>query len=447
MNKNKRVELYRRLPEIYRIKDQDLPEKYLYEGERVEAYQLRSYLEPVEDMFSAIHENIESLYHDLFIETCDDWVIPYIGDLLGTSHISGDVWTRRADVADTIALRRRKGTLGAIELLAFIMTKWGVHSVELMENLLWNQNLNHQRPDVGGAPPHSQPSILRGTPIRGGTVTLRDPSVLAQLNTPFDPFAHVTDVQPHETGQVRYNLPNLAIYFWRLKDYRLKVTKPLMRKVTPSSGAARVVRINVSPVPVNNLSAPYVKPANTPAGQPLTLFNTNRLDLFNKRRGQIDKLNLASLAPRISSADQVPGPIPVERVSDFDFAAQYDASLASTTPQSIEFFADTSFTAPQEYVSVETYDEAAANLSTLDISDVGLQLHIPDSIFPNQGWPHTALPRNWKLRGENLCSWERGLQPELQIGTATGLRAVGEILIAGLALRWRARCAAQCGGR
>ena len=46
----------------------------------------------------AIHANIESLYHDLFIETCDDWVIPYSGDLLGTSHLKGDPWTLRADV-------------------------------------------------------------------------------------------------------------------------------------------------------------------------------------------------------------------------------------------------------------------------------------------------------------------------------------------------------------
>lgn len=414
MQEQKRVEIYRRLPEIYRIKDQDLPEKYLFEGERIEAYQLRSYLEPVEDMFSAIHENIESLYHDLFIETCDDWVIPYIGDLLGTTPISGDAWTRRADVADTIALRRRKGTLGAIELLAFILTKWGAHSVELMENMLWNQHLNHQRPDRGGAPPYSLPSVLRGTPIRGGTVNLRDPSVLAQLNSPFDPFAHVADVQPHETGQVRYNLPNLAIYFWRLKDYRLKVTKPLMRKVTPSSGAARIVRINVNPVPVNNLSAPYVKPDNTPAGQPATLFNTNRLSIFNNSRGQRDRLNLATIAPRISTPDQVPGPIPVERLSDFDFAARYDASLASPTPRPMATFADASFTAPQEYVEVETYDESQPNLGTLEIADVGLQLHLPESIFPNQGWPHEALPRNWTIRGENLCAWEQGLKPELK---------------------------------
>lgn len=448
MRNNKRVELYRRLPEIYRIKDQDLPEKYLHEGERVEAHQLRSYLEPVEDMFSAIHENIESLYHDFFIETSDDWVIPYIGDLLGTSHISGDAWTLRADVADTIALRRRKGTLGAIELLAYILTKWGAHSVELMENMVWNQNLNHQRPDAGGVPPYGRPGVGRGAPIRGGTMTLRDPSVLAQLNTPFDTFAHLADVQPHETGQPRFNLPNLAIYFWRLKDHRLKVTKPLMHKVTPAAGATRVVRVNVSPIPVNNLSAPYVGPANLPAGQPVTLFNTNRLDLSHQSRSMRDRLNPATMAPRISSADQVPGPIPVERVSDSDIAARYDASLASPTPQPLEAFAAASFTAPQEYVSVGTYDETQPDLRTLAIPDVGLQLHLPDSVFPDQGWPHTALPRNWTIRGENLCAWEKGLQPELKereiaidpirgricIGVSSDARA--DALLSHLLLTW-----------
>ena len=137
---NKRVPLYERLPEIYRIKDE----------EQQPPGQLKSYLALVEQVFGAIHENIESLYHDLFIETCDDWVIPYIGDLLGTSHLKGDPWTLRADVADTIALRRRKGTLGAIEFLTYILTKWGVHCVELRESLVWNQHLNHQRPDEGG---------------------------------------------------------------------------------------------------------------------------------------------------------------------------------------------------------------------------------------------------------------------------------------------------------
>jgi hypothetical protein len=104
--------LYERLPEIYRIRD----------AEQWPPGPLQAYLGAVEGVFSALHESIEALYSDLFIDTCDDWVIPYIADLLGTSHLKGDVRTLRADVADTVALRRSKGTLGAIERLAANLT-------------------------------------------------------------------------------------------------------------------------------------------------------------------------------------------------------------------------------------------------------------------------------------------------------------------------------------
>lgn len=427
MTEKKRVNLYERLPEIYRIKDQELAEKYLYADQPAAADQLKSFLEPVEEMFSKIHENIESLYHDFFIETCDEWVIPYIADLLGTSHLKGDAWTLRADVADTIALRRRKGTLGAIELLTYILTKWGVHSVELRENLLWNQHLNHQRPDEGGALPYGLPKVKRSAPVRGGTVNLRDPSLLALLthkfNQPFDPFAHVVDVRPSEIGQVRYNLPNLAIYLWRLQAFRLDVTKPLTGKaaqkqeVIDEGGAPVAVRVNVNPIPINAASRPYVivdvdpEKDNQPEGQPVTLFNTNRFDLYN----QENKLNPASLAPRVSSLDQVSAPIPVERISDFEIAKDYDKSLNSSAPQLFEIFAEASFTAPQEYVSVETYDEMSVNLQpTLQISDVGFQLHLPNSVYPNAVWLHRVKGRHWTIRGENLCAWEKGINPVLK---------------------------------
>ena len=34
-----------------------------------------------------------------FIETCAPWVVPYIADLVGTSHLKGDPRTLRADTA------------------------------------------------------------------------------------------------------------------------------------------------------------------------------------------------------------------------------------------------------------------------------------------------------------------------------------------------------------
>ena len=226
-----RVPLYSRLPEIHRIKDE----------EQAPPQQLRSYLALVEAAFGEIHADIEALYDDLFIETADDWVVCISGALLGTSHLSGPAWTLRADVADTIALRRRKGTLGAIQLLVFDLTGWAAYCVELRENLLWHQHLNHQRPDAGGQPPYGLPSVTRHTAIRGGTVTVRDPGLLSLLGTPFDPFAYTADVKAPTPGGVRYNLPNLAIFLWRLTAYRIGVSKPVARG-SAAGGCRRRVR-------------------------------------------------------------------------------------------------------------------------------------------------------------------------------------------------------------
>jgi hypothetical protein len=341
----KRVSLYDRLPEIYRIKDE----------EQQPPGQLKSYLALVEKVFEAIHENIESLYHDLFIETCDDWVIPYIGDLLGTSHLSGEPWTLRADVADTIALRRRKGTLGAIELLTFNLTQWGVHCVELRERLVWNQHLNHQRPDEGGKPPYSLPSITIHSAIRGGTVTLRDPAMLSLLNTPFDPFAHIADVKKPVHGSIRYNLPNLAIFLWRLEAYQIKVSKPVFREV-----------ISIGPTEFPDAAASVACFDIHPLGEPVRLFNKQRFDPDKK-------------PPVVTQIDKTPGPIPTARLTEDSQAGN-----------------------PEAYVACEGYDTGSSP-GSLDISDVGLQFHLPESV-----------DEDWSFRGANLCKWEEGLSPPLE---------------------------------
>ena len=50
------------------------------------------------------------MWEDQSIETCDDWLIPYIGDLLATNLVANlDAPGQRLDVAKTIYYRRRKG--------------------------------------------------------------------------------------------------------------------------------------------------------------------------------------------------------------------------------------------------------------------------------------------------------------------------------------------------
>lgn len=334
------VSLYGRLPEIYRQRD----------SEQQPPGQLQAYLALVEDAFGAVHHDIGALYRDLFIETCSPWVIPYIGDLLGVSVISGDTWTLRADVADTIELRRMKGTIHAIELLAYDLTQWGAHCVELREILAWFQHLNHQRPDVQTTTPG-----LRGV-ARGGTVPIKDPALLGLLGTPFDPFARHPDLKKVEIGVLRPNLPALAIFLWRLIAYQAPVSMPVPRgqfSLSPSTptGAAFAARFDMEP-----------------AGKPIVLFNTSRMAP-------------TAVPPVLSTVDQVPGPIPALRITQ-------------SSPLGV----------PAEYVAVNVYDATAANLDSVRITNVGLQFHLPEVPFSADVWT---------IRGANLCAWEAGLRPEL----------------------------------
>jgi hypothetical protein len=341
-----RVSLYERLPEIYRIKD----------AEQTPPYQLKAFLSVVEEVFAAIRENIETLYHDLFIETCDDWVIPYIGDLLGTSHLKGDPATLRADVADTIALRRRKGTQGAIELLAYNLTRWAAHCVELRESLCWLQHLNHQRPDAGGAPPYACPHLTRYHVPWGGTVPVRDPATLSLLNSPFDPFAYTADLRPPGTNTIRYNLPNLVIFLWRLEDYRIPLADPVPKgftEIPEATGeeARFAVYFDLDPL-----------------DRPVQLFNTFRFDPDQE-------------PPNVSRVDETPGPVRAARLTTGSVAGN-----------------------PEAYVAVDTYDPTSTDIDQYELSDAGLHLFVPESSFG---------ATEWAFRGDNLCAWEQGLRVPL----------------------------------
>ncbi|MES9852189.1 MAG: hypothetical protein ABW170_10190 [Candidatus Thiodiazotropha sp. L084R] len=350
-----RKTLFQRLPEIYHIRD----------GEQYPAGQLRAFLDVLESVPAGMRDNIEALYHDLFIDTCDDWVIPYLADLLGTSHLAGDPWTLRADVARTLFHRRRKGTLGAVESLTYSLSGWASRAVELRDNLAWSQQLNHQRPDMGGRPPLQLRTSLAAA-IRGGTLPIRNPAALSFIDGPFDPFAHVADFKPGQIGAPHYNLPNLGVFLWRLQDYRVPVVKPglvAIEEVTdPDPGEAQVV----------------VRCILHPQADPMLLFNSHRY-------------RMGETPPVLSHADEVPGPMPWPRLNS---GVEYGN--------------------PAAYVAIDYYDpydvpaEPGAN-------SPGLVLHLPQSVEPPPQLddPDLDPALRWRFRGTNLCAWEAGLTPKL----------------------------------
>src|SRR3954449_7938360 len=115
-----REALFDLLPAIHKIRDAE------------QGGVLETLLSVFGEQIEVLQENLDQLYDDQFIETCAPWVVPYIGDLVGARGINDPegeaaAFSERALVADTIRLRRRKGTAAVLEQLARDVTNWDAH--------------------------------------------------------------------------------------------------------------------------------------------------------------------------------------------------------------------------------------------------------------------------------------------------------------------------------
>ena len=99
---------------------------------------------------ATVRRSIDRLWENQSIETCDDWVVPYIGDLLATRLVSClDARAQRLDVAKTIYYRRHSGTLGVLEDLAADIAGRDARAVEFFRRL---GRTRHQfDPPIGNA--------------------------------------------------------------------------------------------------------------------------------------------------------------------------------------------------------------------------------------------------------------------------------------------------------
>jgi hypothetical protein len=186
--------LYDLLPAIERIRDSE-------QGEP-----LRALLSVIADQAAVLEEDLDRFYDDLFIETCADWVVPYIGDLIGyrsLHHNIPRISSPRAEVANTIRYRRHKGTATMLEQVARDVSGWPAKAVEFFRVLATTQFMNHIR--------------------AANTLTpdLRDGQALERLDTPFDSIAHSVDTRRIALGDGLDNIPNIGVFLWRLGAYRV----------------------------------------------------------------------------------------------------------------------------------------------------------------------------------------------------------------------------------
>lgn len=266
-----RDRLYDLLPALYRARDAE------HDGA------LRALLAIIDDEFTAIEQDIDELYDNWFIETCEPWVVPYIGDLLGVTPIQpiGETTVNlRGYVANTLGYRRRKGTVAVLEQLARDVTGWPARGVEFFQRLATTQSMNHIRPR----------SLA--------TIELKDSAGLAHVHGPFETATHTADMRSIALGRGRYNIPNVGLFLWRLQSYPL--ARADARPVTePSDGRYRV----------------------SPMGLDMPLFNTPKAEA-----------RLSDLAAEVN----VPGKL--RRRALFDELAARRAALAlGETPATLFF--------------------------------------------------------------------------------------------------------------
>jgi hypothetical protein len=209
MKDDRAERLYKLLPGVYRKRDAELGQP------------LRALLRVIAEQVNVVEDDISQLYENWFIETCEDWAVPYIADLLGYRpvHEGGEpgspatpeglarnrILIPRSEVANTIRYRRRRGTLAVLELLAGDVARWPARAVEFYQLLNVAQNVSYVHPD------------------RGRSADLRDGDALDCVNGPFEVLAHNVDVRRINSrrSQGRYNIPSVGLFVWRLQEYSI----------------------------------------------------------------------------------------------------------------------------------------------------------------------------------------------------------------------------------
>lgn len=184
--------LYRLLPGHIRAAD------------ALEGRPLQALMQILAGELEVVESDLDQLYDNWFIETCEDWVVPYIGDLVGARPLRPfSDGSLRAYVANTLSYRQGKGTLAVLEQAARDVSGWPTVGVEFFRQLIQSQNVNHVRPD------------------NLATMSLRDADLASQTETAFGRAAHSIDIRAIRRGEGRYAIPNIGLMVWRIPAYSM----------------------------------------------------------------------------------------------------------------------------------------------------------------------------------------------------------------------------------
>ena len=196
--------LWQLVPEVYRNED----------GLAANPGVLRRVVELIAAEAARSRRSIDRLWEDQHVETCDDWAVPYIGDLVGARLVGAlDRRARRVDVANAVKFRRRRGTPDLLDSLVRAMSGWDVVLVEGFRRLARTRHRLDPAPRAGG--------FFTGT-LTGGTADLRSPAGAEVSDGPFDEYFHTLDARLLRGRDGRFGLNKLNFHLYRLRAFEMK---------------------------------------------------------------------------------------------------------------------------------------------------------------------------------------------------------------------------------
>ena len=198
------------LPLIYRQRDAEAAERLgLPEGQGP----LYALLEAIAGQVGLVEEEIAQTYDNWFIETCEEWLLPHMADLLAIDNVPDfadlRLWPRRY-IANMLSYRAGKGTTRVLGEVVRDATGWFTEVVEYFLHLSRTAHVNRVAEDE----------------ILG--VDLHNLAALENLESPFDPSYRLPDVRRissrHQAG--RHNLPNVGVHVWPIRSFPWQTIPP-----------------------------------------------------------------------------------------------------------------------------------------------------------------------------------------------------------------------------
>jgi hypothetical protein len=163
-----------------------------------------------------LEQDVQRLYDGWFIETCEEWLVPYLADLVGLEEVPPDLGgavSRRALVANTVAYRRRKGTVAVLEQVTRDVTGWPTRAVEHHPRLATSAHVNHVRLDRPAA------ASVRHAETAELAAVVSPPAARGAL----DPFQHTPEVRRVASRRGRYGIRNVGIFPFPVQTYTVGV--------------------------------------------------------------------------------------------------------------------------------------------------------------------------------------------------------------------------------